>query len=120
MIPVEKPRAAKGMKCPDWKKDMSLVCHQCPLWIHVRGKHPQSEEHIDHWNCAKAWLPYLLIENSQMQRQTGAAVESARNEATSSTRDLAGAILSLATGRPFEAVTLTPPGDRPLLSKGLT
>jgi hypothetical protein len=27
-----------------------------------------------------AWLPMLLIENSQQQRQTGAAVESFRNE----------------------------------------
>jgi hypothetical protein len=26
------------------------------------------------------WLPVLLIENSQQQRQTGAAVESFRNE----------------------------------------
>lgn len=27
-----------------------------------------------------AWLPVLMIENSQQQRQTGAAVESFRNE----------------------------------------
>jgi hypothetical protein len=27
-----------------------------------------------------AWLPILMIENSQQQRQTGAAVESFRNE----------------------------------------
>jgi len=27
-----------------------------------------------------AWLPVLLIENAQMSRQTGAAVESFRNE----------------------------------------
>ena len=27
-----------------------------------------------------AWLPHLLIENSGQQRQTGAAVESFRNE----------------------------------------
>ncbi len=27
-----------------------------------------------------AWLPMLMIENSQQQRQTGAAVESFRNE----------------------------------------
>lgn len=30
--------------------------------------------------CAITWLPMLLIENSQQQRQTGAAVESFRNE----------------------------------------
>jgi hypothetical protein len=27
-----------------------------------------------------AWMPILLIENAQMSRQTGAAVESFRNE----------------------------------------
>jgi hypothetical protein len=35
---------------------------------------------IDRYNCADHWLPLLLVENSQMQRQTGAAVESFRNE----------------------------------------
>ena len=29
---------------------------------------------------AMAWMPVLLIENAQMSRQTGAAVESFRNE----------------------------------------
>lgn len=56
------------------------MCHKCPLWVHLVGKNPQSEEHIDHWNCALAWTPMLLVENSQMQRQTGAAVDSFRNE----------------------------------------
>ena len=35
---------------------------------------------MDHWGCAVVWLPILTIENSQQQRQTGAAVESFRNE----------------------------------------
>ena len=46
----------------------------------VRGVNPQSGEDVDEWGCAIGWLPMLLIENSQQQRQTGAAVESARNE----------------------------------------
>ena len=35
---------------------------------------------LDEWGCAMAWQPILAIENSQMQRHTGAAVESLRNE----------------------------------------
>jgi hypothetical protein len=35
---------------------------------------------IDDYQCAIAWMPMLLIENSGQQRQTGAAVESFRNE----------------------------------------
>jgi hypothetical protein len=41
---------------------------------------PNTGEQVDDWGCAIAWLPVLLIENSQQQRQTGAAVESLRNE----------------------------------------
>jgi hypothetical protein len=80
MTNVGKPQAKPGLMCPLWKKDMSKVCHTCEWWQHVRGKHPQSEEILDHWGCAIALLPMLMIENSQMQRQTGAAVESFRNE----------------------------------------
>jgi hypothetical protein len=35
---------------------------------------------VDNYECAISWLPMLLIENSGQQRQTGAAVESFRNE----------------------------------------
>lgn len=52
----------------------------CAWFTQLRGKHPQSEEEIDDWGCAIAWMPVLLVENAQMQRQTGAAVESFRNE----------------------------------------
>lgn len=80
MPDTEKPRAKPGMFCPLWRRDMSKVCHTCEWWVQVRGKNPQSEEIIDRWGCAIAWLPMLTIENSQMQRQTGGAVESFRNE----------------------------------------
>ena len=56
------------------------MCNTCPWWQQIRGKHPQSLEDLDRWDCAIALLPLLLIENSQMSRQTGAAVESFRNE----------------------------------------
>lgn len=64
--------------CPLVKGD----CKQlgCSWFTQVRGKHPQTGEDIDQWGCAITWLPILMIENSQQQRQTGAAVESFRNE----------------------------------------
>lgn len=52
----------------------------CAWFLKIRGKDPQSEQEIEDWGCAMAWLPVLMIENSQQQRQTGAAVESFRNE----------------------------------------
>ena len=39
-----------------------------------------SGNQVDNYECAISWLPMLLIENSGQQRQTGAAVESFRNE----------------------------------------
>lgn len=53
---------------------------ECSWFTKVQGKHPQNEEVVEEWGCAIAWLPVLLIENSQQQRHTGAAVESFRNE----------------------------------------
>jgi hypothetical protein len=81
------PRAEKGTKCPLHKKDMSLVCHTCAWWTRVVGKHPQSQEMVDEWRCAIAWLPMLLIENAQTSRHTTAAVESFRNAAIASRED---------------------------------
>lgn len=52
----------------------------CSWFTQVRGVHPQTGKEIDEWGCAVAWLPVLLVENAQMARQTGAAVESFRNE----------------------------------------
>jgi len=46
----------------------------------IRGNNPNTGEEIDDYGCSMAWLPVLMIENSQQQRQTGAAVESFRNE----------------------------------------
>lgn len=71
-----------GNFCPLIKKD--CVGLQCNWFMQVRGKHPQTGEEVDEWNCAVTWLPVLLIENSQQQRQTGAAVESFRNEVAKS------------------------------------
>jgi len=53
---------------------------ECAWFLQIRGKNPNTGEDVDEWGCSMAWLPVLMIENSQQQRQTGAAVESFRNE----------------------------------------
>lgn len=52
----------------------------CKFWVHIVGKHPQSGADQDLWDCSFSWMPVLLIDNTQKQRETGAAVESFRNE----------------------------------------
>jgi hypothetical protein len=64
--------------CPLLKKD--CIGLKCNWFIQLRGKHPQTGNDIDEWECSIKWLPVLLIENAQQTRQGGAAVESLRNE----------------------------------------
>jgi hypothetical protein len=53
---------------------------ECAWFVQVRGHNPNTGEQVDDWGCSIAWMPVLLIDNSQQQRSTGAAVESFRNE----------------------------------------
>lgn len=69
----------KDLYCPFWRKSMAKSCPTCPMWVKIRGKNSNTGEDIDGFNCAIAWGPMLLIENSQKQRETGAAIESFRN-----------------------------------------
>lgn len=77
---MSKPINTSGEICPFHQKDVKKVCHKCPLYVQLRGVDPNTGEPIDRWGCAFQWLPMLTVENSQQQRQTGAAVESFRNE----------------------------------------
>ena len=54
----------------------------------IRGEDPNTGQELDEEACAVAWLPMLLIENTKAQHQTGAAVESARNEAVTNHQQL--------------------------------
>lgn len=67
-----------GTYCPLLKKE--CIQMRCAWFTQVRGTNPNTGIEVDEWACAMAWLPVLLIENSNQQRQTGAAVESTRNE----------------------------------------
>ena len=73
----------QGQFCPLIRKDCIQL--QCAWFTQVRGVNPNTGEEVDDWSCAITWLPSLMIENSQQQRQTGAAIESFRNETVKST-----------------------------------
>jgi hypothetical protein len=53
---------------------------ECAWFMKIRGNNPNTGEEVDEYGCSITWLPMLMIENSQQQRSTGAAVESFRNE----------------------------------------
>lgn len=85
---------AKDTYCPLLKK--ACIEARCKWWVHIRGKNPQSSSEIDMHDCAVKWLPVLMVEMSQMERQTGAAVESFRNEHVQSTQAMAEGLLAVA------------------------
>lgn len=68
----------QGTFCPLIKKDCIGI--QCNWFTQLRGTNPNTGAEIDEWGCAIVWMPIMMIENAQQQRQTGAAVESFRNE----------------------------------------
>jgi hypothetical protein len=67
-----------GDWCPLVKKE--CVGLKCAWFTKVSGLDTNTGAQVDEYQCAIAWLPLLLIENSGQQRQTGAAIESFRNE----------------------------------------
>ena len=67
-----------GTLCP--LLNTECVQFKCSWWMALRGTDRNTGKAVDDWGCAVAFLPMLLIENSAVQRETGAAVESFRNE----------------------------------------
>ena len=72
--------------CPLLKKE--CIEHQCAWYTHITGTDPQSGKAMDHWDCAIQWIPMLLVDGTQQGRQTGAAIESFRNEMVKSNENL--------------------------------
>jgi len=70
-----------GAKCEEVKEvDGKQVLYRCPWFVQVRGRDPNNGTEIDHWGCAIAWMPTLLINTANETRQGAAATESFRNE----------------------------------------
>lgn len=82
-------------------------CRQldCAWFMKIAGTNPNDGKEVEEWGCAMAWMPMLMIENSQQQRQTGAAVESFRNEMVKN-NEVGQRVLLAAAGVPQQAQTL--------------
>jgi len=82
----------------------------CPKWIHIIGMNPNTGQDVNEWACADSWQTFLTIENSQQQRQTGAAVESFRNDFVKIFQNLTS---QLSGGRPVAPELVEP---KPVIS----
>lgn len=82
--------------CPIFKSE--CIGLDCAWFVKVEGYDINSGKRVDEWNCTVALIPMLLIENSGMQRQTGAAVESFRNEMVKATEASQQLFIAASTG----------------------
>lgn len=77
MLPDDK------VKCPATafaRSCRSIVAEcECPKFVHVRMKDEDGAQ-VDKWGCVDSFLILLGVETVRASHQTGAAVESFRNE----------------------------------------
>lgn len=78
---------------------------ECAWFMKIAGTNPNTGKEVEEWGCSMAWLPMLMIENSQQQRQTGAAVESFRNEMVKA-NEVGQRVLLAVAGVPQQAQTM--------------
>jgi uncharacterized protein YeaO (DUF488 family) len=94
-----------GTYCPLIKKE--CVGLQCSWFAQVRGVNPNTGQDVDEWACAIAWMPILLIENSQQQRSTGSAIESFRNEMVKANEQSQEVMLAVAERNKLSALEIS-------------
>jgi hypothetical protein len=72
-----------------WKTSTEKLCplvkekcveHRCVFWTHLAGTNPQTGAPVDEWDCAVAWLPFLLIENSKFTRECSGETNGLRQD----------------------------------------
>ena len=86
----------------------------CASFVQIRGSDPNTGEEVDDYAGAMAWTSMLLIENSLHARQTGAAVESFRNEMVKGAQEsqkLLLASMEIQNGTPENIIKLVNDND---------
>lgn len=62
------------------EEDQECIGDECVHYQHVLGKDPQTGEPVDHYMCSDLLANKLKMENTKVLIETGAAIESLRNE----------------------------------------
>ncbi len=73
---------------PEKSCPLGHTCKKCHWHILIQGKDPQTGQDVNRRDCAVAWLPTLLIENSMRQYQTGAAIDKLHESVQSDNEEL--------------------------------
>ena len=73
------PRAKKGLICPQFRKDVSKVCHTCMWWTGLQWEDAHGQVHHK-WQCAMVMTALTNVDVAKAALGTQAATESFRNE----------------------------------------
>lgn len=69
-----------GAKCEEVKTDGGKqYIARCPWYVHVRGTDNNTGEEMDHFACAIAWMPTLMVQTANESRRGAAATVDFRN-----------------------------------------
>lgn len=58
---------------------VNCLKHECAKYVQVIGTNKNTGADMSEWKCSDAWLPLLLIDNTQESRISGATMDSLRN-----------------------------------------
>lgn len=79
------------------------IQHECEFYINIMGAHPQTGELINDFRCSISFLPVLMVENSNQQRQTASEVSKVANQINRQRSEFLGALPQEARDRLVQA-----------------
>lgn len=62
---------------------------KCSWFIKLIGTDNNTGQPVEDWGCSIKWLPMLLVENSNQQRQTCSSVDALRSEVSQGNQNVA-------------------------------
>lgn len=74
--------------------------HVCRWLFRMSGENPATGEKVDKSDCAIAWLPMMLHENTKQQLQTTAAVDDLKNSMAEATEASTNLLITMASAKP--------------------
>ena len=86
------------LTCPlgsECEKIIDNKIHRCRWYVELEGLNPNTGDPLKSQNCAIAWEPIILLENSQKNAILTSGVNQLRNEINENTKTGAMATLSL-------------------------
>lgn len=87
----------KGKLCP--LLDRPCLEHACAFYQSVLGKSPQTDEVINHYDCAFRWHTMLLIENTKAVRETDDEISAFRADTHKTQAHFAASMLGAVVER---------------------